>query len=448
MVSNPIGQGLPTTYGGYGLPYPGHPTNGMAYGPPMGAHLNNYDSPYTNPVAPHPSIYASPYFNPVNQPPANYASPYANPVVPKQTGGSSLDCSGDNQANKHDGHETYHDNKKAHIPYQNTSGAVIEASIGCVEDVGQHKSNGKGDASRASDEANGQGLGNKKKKANSVVDLDETAVDDAPKKDSSGDEDEASKDEDEDLMKAKTENQNIAPPAENHKLFTGERLGDFTSLENIDWLLTVGNGGEIPTSKKARMSSPSRTSSSETDAKVQNEVSKIISDIMLFKDWRGYPGGTIKQFFYASTEGQRLAAELKRLMAITTPVVNTIIPRPESEARLRLYRQLEGRAIREKRDREIQEDINRRYGAPIPMQQWVPPPVGFPVAGLPIPAPLPSNGPIEKHFVRRGNVIAAPPGGRNKEEERKAETYGYPPLPGSRPGCSQQGQKRKIAALH
>lgn len=447
MIPNPIGQGLPTTYGGYGPPYPGHPTYGMAYGPPVGAHLNNYASPYANPVATHLGSYASPYFNSVNQPPANYASPYANPVVPNQASGSGLVSSSDNQANKHDGLETYHDDKKARTPYQDTSGAVIEANIECVEAVGQDKSNEKEDASKASDEANGEDLSNEKEKAKSVVDLEETAVDDAKKKDSSGDEDEASKDDD--LMKAKTDNQNIAPPAENHKLFTGERLGDFTSMESIDWLLTMGNGGEIPTpSKKAKMSSPSGSSSSQADAKVQTEASRIISDIMLFKDWRGYPGGTMKQFFYASTEGQRLASELKRLMAIAKPVVNTIIPRAESQARLRFYQQLEGRAIREKRDREIQEGINRRYGAPVPMQQWVPPPVGFPVTGFPVPPPLPSNGPIQDQFIRRGNVIAAPPGGRNKEEEKKAETYGYPPLPGSRPGCSQQSQKRKRAARH
>lgn len=446
MIPSPIGQGLPTTYGSaYAPPYPDHPPYGMAYGPPVGANLNNYASPYANTVATHPGSYASPYFNPMNQPPANYASPYANPGVPNQTSGSGLVGNGENQANKHDGHETHHDDKEAHS--QDVSGAVIEANKEIVGAVDQHNSNEKDDASKASDEAIGEGVSNEKEKVGNVVDLDETAVHDAKKQARSGDRDETSKDDD--LMTAETDKQSIAPPAENHKLFTGERLGDFTSLENIDWLLTVGNGGEIPTPrKKARMSSPYRSSSSPADAKVQTEVSRIINEIMLFRDWCGYPGGTIKQFFYASSEGQRLAAELKRLMAVAKPVVNTIIPLAESQARLRFYQRLESHVTREKRDREIQESINRRYGTSVLMQQWRPPPVGVPVAGFPIPPPLPSNGPIQETFVRRGNVIAAPPGGRNKEEEKKAETYGYPPIPGSRPGGSQQGQKRKRVARH
>ena len=477
MISNPVGQRHMNTYGtANGPPYSDHPTYGMAHGLPVGANLNNYASPYAIPLATHPDSYASPYSNPVNQPPANYASPYANSMVPNQASGSGSVGSGDNRANTHDGHETPHDNKEAHTALQDIIGATTEAkkendkaasqdisngeedaSNASKENDGQGVSNEKEETSKACNEAPGQGVSNKKEEASIVVDLDETDVDDADKQGNSRGEDETRSDDDltdddltdDDLMPAKTDNQNIVPPAENHKLFTGERLGDFTSRENIDWLLAVGNGGKIPTpNKNTRMSSPSRSSSSQTDAQVQTEVSRIIDQIMLYKDWRGHPGGTTKQLFYASAEGQRLAAELRRLMAIAKPVLNTIIPLAESQARLRFYQQLESHAIKEKRDREIQEGINRFYGAPVQMQPWGPPPAGIPVVGFPIPPTLRSNGPVQVPFVRRGNVITAPPGGRNPEEEKKAETYGYPPMPGSRPGDSHRGQKRKTAARH
>ncbi len=472
MIPNPTGQLHMNAYGNaYGPPYPNHPAYGMAYGPPVGVNLSNYASPYANPLVTHPVSYASPYFNPVNQPPATYASPYANPVIPNQASGSGLVGSSHNQTNKHDGHETRHDNQEALTPHQDATDVVGQTRKGDDEATGRDLSNEEKDASKASKETNDQGVSNGKEEpskacdkatgrgvskvngeASNVVDLDETGLDDANKQDNISKDDETSSDDDltdDELITAKTDSQKIAPPAENHKLFTGERLGDFTSRENIDWLLTMSNGGKIPRpKKKTRRSSPSRTSSFYADAKVETEVSRIINQIVFYKDWRGHPGGAPKHFFYASAEGQRLAAELSRLMAVAKPVVNTIVPLAESQARLRFYQQLQSRAIKEKRDREIQEGMRRYYGPPIQMQQWFPPPPGHPAERFPIPRSLPSNGPMEFPFVRRGNVIAAPPGGRNIEEEKKAETYGYPPMPGSRPGDSQQGQKRKRAARH
>lgn len=442
----------------------------------MGATFNNYASPYTNPVVSHPNTYASPYSNAVNQPPANYASPYANSVVTHEASVISPVGSSDNKADKPDSHETHRDNKEARTPHQDIVGVGTEVEKANDETAGQgisnndentnkasketddqDVSNDQADASKAWDKVSGQGVSNEKEEASNVVDSNAAVVDDANKQDNSSKEGKASSDDDltdDDLMIAKGDNQKITPPAKNHRLFTGERLGDFTSTENIDWLLTMSNGGKIPRpSKKARISSPSRSSSSPTDAQVQTEVSKIIDQIMLCKDWRGQPGGTPKHLFYASAEGQRLAAELRRLMAVAKPVVNTVVPLAESQARVRFYQQLESRAIREKRDREIQEGFHRLYGSPVQMQHWGPPPIGLPVVqyptpGLPIPPTLPSNAPMKVPFIPRGNVIAPPPGGRNIEEEKKAETYGYPPMPPSRPGVSQKGQKRKRTAKH
>lgn len=457
MIPNPTGQHHMPTYGAmFGPPHPDHQVYGMVHPPPIGANLNNYASPYFNTVPTHPSSYASPYSNPVNQPPANYASPYANPGVLNQNGGSGLVGSDGNQANNHSGSGARHDNKRALAPRQHNVEAPHQEDKGRGAAAGQDISNRGDDVSKASnqgvssnkketrqslDKATDQGVSNSKEDTSHAVDSDETDIEVPDKQGSSSKDDDATSSDD-DLVTAKIGNQNITPPAENHRLFTGERLGDFSTTENIDWLLTMGNGGKMPkASKKTIKETPSRSSSAPVDTTIQTKVNKIIDQIMLCKDLRGY--GTPKQLFYASAEGQQLAAELRRLMTIAKPVVNAIIPRAESQARLRFYQQLESRAIVEERDRTFQANMNQYYGPPFQMHQWVPPPGGFPVLGLPIPPPLPSNGPTQAPFVRRGNVIAAPPGGRDIEEEKKAETYGYPPTPGSRPGGSQRGQKRK-----
>lgn len=385
-------------------------------------------------------------------------------MFPDQTGGTALVSSFENQANRHDGHETHHHIMEAHTSPQYIT--RTEAKKGNDQAASQDISNEGPWARQASREADKQGISNEKETiskahdkdirhsssnekqlASIVADLDKAEIDQVMKQ-GGDDDDGTSSDEDltdDDLPAVHPKDKNVTPPAENHKLFTGERIGDFTSVENIDWLLTVGNGGKIPTPSTKKITSPPFiSSSSQMDDKVQTEVNRIIDEIIFYKNWPSLPGATPKQLFYASAEGQRLAAELKRLMAIANPVINTIIPRAESEARLRFYQQLESRAIKEKRDYEIQ---TRYYRPPIQIQQWVPPPppAAFSTFRFPIPPTLPSNGPMEVPFVPRGNVIAAPPGGRNIEEEKKAETYGYPPVPGSRPGDSKEGQKRKRA---
>ena len=484
MNLNSTGPSQMTGYGAaYGLPHPEQPPYGMGYGSPVGLNLSNYAPPFTNPMPIHPNSYASPLVNsiPTNAnnyaspySDQNYASPYANPVRLNQVNGSGLVRGGDNQAKKQDGHESQHGNKEAYGPHQEIIGVAFKSGKGTDRSIGQdirtqdqnaHKATrkagdqdinkGEQEMSKACDEADSQAVSKQYYEGSNAIDLGKTNVGEGKKQNSGSDVVQKGSDNDltdDDLDKSKTNNHSVAPPSEDHKLFTGERLGDFTTMENIDWLLTVGNGGKVPRpSKKIRMSSPDQSLSSpasKADAEVQTEVSMIVNQIMAYNGWRGHPGGTMKQYFYASAEGQQLANDLRRFMAIAKPVVNTIIPRAEGQARLAFYRQLEIRAMREKRDREFQAGINRYYVPPIQMQQWGPPPVGFPGPTFPISPQLPSNGPAQAPLIRRGNVIAARPGGRNVEEEEKAETYGYPPLPGSRPGGSQRGQKRKIAARH
>ena len=461
VSSNPVGHHHLASYGNaYGPPFFNAPTHGTAYGPPVGPNINNYAPPFVSHLAPHLNNYASPYPNPVNLPPANYSSPYADPLVPNSTGPV---VGGNHEVSLHDGDEIRHDIKEAHTSTLdvtetegiNGNGDAAAPHISKQKEATRMSSkksdglsigNDKEDERKAHDEATRQGISNGKEMVDNVADLDETNSGESENQERLDADDNDLTDDDLPVMKP--DDKNVTPPAENHKLFTGERLGDFSSVEKIDWLLTMGNGGKIPTPRKKRTTrSPSMSPPSEADDKVQTEVNKIVDEIMLYKGCAGHPGATPKQLFYASVEGQRLAAELRRVTSIAKPVVNTIVPKAESQARLRFYQQLESRAIKEKRDREMQGGFNPFHGPPVQVQHWIPP-MTVAAFQFPMPPPLPSNGPMEVPFVRRGNVIAAPPGGRNIEEEKKAETYGYPPTPGSRPGDSQKGQKRKRPGQH
>ena len=470
MVSNPAVQRHPTSQNmSYGPQYPNNLTYGMAYGPPVGANFTNYASPYAPPPAMHPNSYASPYSNPVNQSPSNYASPYANPMVATQVIEPLPVSSVRNQANKYDGHETHHDNKEVHTSRRSISGAEAKkgndgAASHYIDNQGEDatKSSNQADeqgmrdigdeTSQAYDQATCQGVNTGKDVASNIVDCDEVNVNNVQEQDKGTEDGKTCIDDDltdDELHAEKPNDSKITPPAKDHRLFTGERLGDFTTQEKIDWLLIMSNGGKIPRPSKRKMKNPpSPIPSSPTDTMVQMEVYKIIDGIMQYKHWRGHSLGTPRQLFYASAEGQRLAVELRRQMAIAKPIINTIISSAESRARLRLYQQLESRAIKEKRDSEIQRGMTRFYGGPVLTQQFVPPPTLLPPIQFPVQPPMPVNGPMKPPFVRRGNVIAAPPGGRNFEEEKKAETYGYPPTPGSRPGGSEGGHIRKKARRH
>ena len=466
MFTNPVGQHQLASYGNaYGPPYFNAPTHSTAYGPPVGPNLNNYASPFVAHLAPHPNSYASPYPNPTSLPPANYSSPYANPLVPDSAGPV---VGGHHEVSLHGGDEIRHDIKKAHTSKpdvtktkgikrngdaaaQHISGQKEATKMSSKKADGLSTSNDKGAERKAGDEAKRQRISNGKELVDNSAELDGNNSGESENQEHSNADAEKCTDNDltdDDLPVMKPDNKNVTPPADDHKLFTGERLGDFSSVENIDWLLTMSNGGKIPTPRKKRTTKlPSTSPPSQADDKVQTEVNKIVNEIMLCKGWAGHPGAAPKQLFYASVEGQRLAAELKRLVSIAKPVVNTIIPEAESQARSNFYQQLESRATKEKRDCEIPGGFNHFHRPPVQVQNWIPPmtPAAF---QFPKPPPLPSNGPMEVPFVRRGNVIAAPPGGRNIEEEKKAETYGYPPTPGSRPGNSQKGQKRKRSGKH
>ena len=232
-----------------------------------------FASPLTNHVTTHQRSYASPYSDSLNQPPVNYASPYANTGPSSQANGLGSGASSGVQANKHDG-VTQHDPKEDHTPRHDIIRVPIEANSRSDESARRDISNKAGDASKASKEANDQAISDEKKETgkacdeandqgssrendemSNVVDLDETDVGDADKPDINSQENEARSDDEmtnDHSTTARNNNQNIAPPAEDHKLFTGERLGDFTSRENIDWLLTVGNGGKILRPSKVR----------------------------------------------------------------------------------------------------------------------------------------------------------------------------------------------------
>ena len=164
----------------------------------------------------------------------------------------------------------------------------------------------------------------------------------------------------------------------------------------------------------------------QDDKAIQAIVDRIINDVMAKNDhWRNLPPGSSQAAFYQSDDGQRLAAELKLCMTVAAPKINTILPKEQSYATSNFYAHLSSRAYI-RNIGGINPTHTSAYGYPAQMNYNM---LGVPAAFQPAPPP-----PQPEPFVPRGNVMAPPPGGGNFEENRKVREFGYPPLPGSRPG--------------
>ena len=226
-----------------------------------------------------------------------------------------------------------------------------------------------------------------------------------------------------------------------------EVVDNFLQFAKGDGVIGVdsSDSGHDSDATESVMSDPSAIASTspiprpmddQDDKGIQAIVNRIITDIMVYKDnLRCLPPGTSQHAFYGSLDGQQLAAQLKRCLIVMAPKVNTIIPAAQSQATSTFYSHLSSRAYQRFGNRNNHPAQSHVYGYPAHTSSGT---FGVPPAFQPPPPPQ------QQQFVPRGNVIAPPTWGVDPEEQKKVNAYGYPPLPGSRPGQTQtQKQKRK-----
>lgn len=177
--------------------------------------------------------------------------------------------------------------------------------------------------------------------------------------------------------------------------------------------------------------------SHQPDGDVSATLQRIVNELMFSAnggnnpayagDERGLSVGTSQTDIFGSNTAKDQAAALTSLFAQAGVSINTIIPAAQSLATSQLYAHLSSRANRfPTSGGGIDPNHASAYGNTAEMTQRMLSRPGNPIQSF-------QSGPS----VSRGDA-AKPVRGKSAEEMKKIRAFGYPPLPGSRPG-----QKRK-----
>lgn len=226
-----------------------------------------------------------------------------------------------------------------------------------------------------------------------------------------------------------------------------KQAGPNLDKSDIDDFLKLAAGGSMSDEEDDAMSdapddiSPlaGQTPTPQLDGDVGATLQRIINELMTERqggqnppcvdDRPGLSLNTSQTNLYGTTTAKDQAATLKRLFAQAGVSINTIIPAAQSHATSQLYAHLSSRANRfPTSGGGINPSHASAYGNTAQMTQRM---LARPGTSLQALQPAPS--------ASRGNVVGPPVRARNPEELRKIQDYGFPPLPGSRPG-----QKRKL----
>ena len=159
----------------------------------------------------------------------------------------------------------------------------------------------------------------------------------------------------------------------------------------------------------------------DINATVQRLVTELTADESGGRDHFGFP---------IATSLADKAAALLRLVAEARISKNRILPAAQAHATSQLYAHLSSRAHKFPTSGGINPDHASAYGNTAQMTQRM---LARPVNVAPPLQAAPS--------ASRGNVVGPPARGsrgRSSEEVKKIREYGYPPLPGSRPGIKKE----------
>ncbi|MCJ1464329.1 hypothetical protein MMC07_002942 [Pseudocyphellaria aurata] len=219
--------------------------------------------------------------------------------------------------------------------------------------------------------------------------------------------------------------------------------GPSLDKSDIDDFLKLAAGGYVSDEEDDAMSDApddtGLTPAPQLDGDVGATLQRIINELMterqgghnpLYVDDRhGLSIDTSQTDFYGTATARHQATALKRFFAQAGIKINTIIPAAQSHATSQLYAHLSSRANRfPTSGGGINPSHASAYGTTAQMTQRM---LARPGQSFQALQPAPS--------ASRGNVVGPPVRARNQEELRKIQDYGFPPLPGSRPG-----RKRKL----
>lgn len=200
----------------------------------------------------------------------------------------------------------------------------------------------------------------------------------------------------------------------------------------IDALLEFANGGSLMDNDDDSSVRDARDDTTETgegettpqpdidiNATLQRIITELTADESGDRDKLGFP--------LATSQADKAAA-LQRLFAEAGISINTILPAAQSHATSQLYAHLSSRAHKFPTSGGINPVHASAYGNTAQMTQRM------------LARPVNGSQPLQAEpSASSGNVAGQPARGtrgKSVEEVRKIREYGFPPLPGSRPGLN------------
>ena len=217
----------------------------------------------------------------------------------------------------------------------------------------------------------------------------------------------------------------------------------------IDALLALANGGsltddedDLDEGQDTNGNSSDQPGPAQTDSAITATLQRIINHLMAERSGgidRGLAPTSSLVEAYGSQAVRDQAATLQSLFSQAGVSINTIIPRAQSHATSQLYANLSTRARSSTPSGGINPAHAGSYGNTAQMQQRM-----LANPGIFAQAQHFQKRPLEAaKSSSRGNMVglpvraSTPARSKNPEELRKIKTYGFPPLPGSRPGAKK-----------
>ncbi|MCJ1258984.1 hypothetical protein MMC24_006818 [Lignoscripta atroalba] len=212
----------------------------------------------------------------------------------------------------------------------------------------------------------------------------------------------------------------------------------------IDALLALANGGSLTDDEDDNtivdgQDMNGHSGDQEGMPKADNDVTatlqRIINQLMAERNGNReslYPNGL--PITYASQSVRDQAATLQNLFARAGVSINTIIPAAQSHATSQLYLHLSNRARSATPSGGINPAHASAYGNTAQMNHRM-----LSRPGIFAQLQYNQSHPLQTAASSsRGNVLGPPLRARSAEEVKKIKSYGFPPLPGSRPGGRKQ----------
>lgn len=236
------------------------------------------------------------------------------------------------------------------------------------------------------------------------------------------------------------------PPSSSKQEVNGHGLDQ----SQIDALLALANGGSLTDDEDDKtIADPDELNAEQldvsdipqTDGDITATLQRIINQLMAERDGgqsandrRDVPTTAAVLEPYGSQSVRDQAATLQSLFSQAGVSINTIMPREQSHATSQLYAHLSSRARSSTPSGGINPAHASAYGNTAQMQQRM-----LAKPGIFGQAHHSQTHPLQAvSSTSRGNVVGPPARPKNPEELMKIKCYGFPPLPGNRPGVKKQ----------